>query len=141
MDPLLKKMTWKEGLNIQVWNIPEELGSKLELWKKEGLIDNAKKPDFLLGFVKSPEELSMVFNKMLIHLPNDEQLWIAYPKKSSKKYKATINRDSGWAELGVHNFEGVRQIAIDDDWSALRFRKIEHIKTMTRKFSVKDQKK
>jgi hypothetical protein len=141
MDPLLKKMTWKEGLNIQVWNIPEELGCKLELWKKEGLIDNVKKPDFLLGFVKSPEELSMVFNQMRVHLPNDEQLWIAYPKKNSKKYKATINRDSGWAELGAHNFEGVRQIAIDDDWSALRFRKIVHIKTMTRKFSVKDQKK
>ncbi|MDG1276314.1 MAG: hypothetical protein P8O16_03470 [Algoriphagus sp.] len=76
---------------------------------------------------------------MLAFLSDDQQLWIAYPKKTSKKYKATINRDSGWGELEAHDFEGVRQIAIDEDWSALRFRKIKYIKTMNRKFSTKDQ--
>jgi hypothetical protein len=35
----------------------------------------------------------------------------------------------------------IRQIAIDDDWSALRFRKPEHIKTMTRKFAVTEKGK
>ncbi len=25
MDPLLKKMTWKDGMNIQIWNAPPEL--------------------------------------------------------------------------------------------------------------------
>ena len=29
-------------------------------------------------------------------------------------------------------FEGVWQVAIDEDWSALRFRRIEYIKKMTR---------
>ena len=30
-------------------------------------------------------------------------------------------------------YEPVRQVAIDEDWSALRFRKVEFIKTMNRK--------
>ena len=30
----------------------------------------------------------------------------------------------------------MRQVAIDEDWSALRFRKVEHIKTMTRSFAA-----
>jgi hypothetical protein len=29
-------------------------------------------------------------------------------------------------------FEPVRMVAIDADWSALRFRRVEHIKSMTR---------
>jgi hypothetical protein len=58
---------------------------------------------------------------------------MAYPKGSSKKYKASINRDSGWESLGQHGFEGVRQVALDENWSALRFRKVEFIKVMTRK--------
>lgn len=139
MDALLKKMTWKEGMNIKVWNAPLEFLDTLNAWKNEGWIDSSSKPDFLLGFVQSEIELHEVFASMHPFLIGDEQLWLAYPKKSSKKYKATINRDSGWGELGKHDLEGVRQIAIDEDWSALRFRKIQYIKTMTRSFSTKNQ--
>lgn len=126
-------------MNIRVWNSPPEFNTKLKSWKEAGVIDSDKKPDFLLGFVQSSEELHIVFNQMLAFLALDEQLWIAYPKKTSRKYTATINRDSGWGELGKHELEGVRQIALDEDWSALRFRKIEFIKKMTRSFSTKKQ--
>jgi hypothetical protein len=34
--------------------------------------------------------------------------------------------------LGDAGFEPVRQVAIDEDWSALRFRRVEYIKSMTR---------
>ncbi len=30
MDPLLKKMNWKEGMKIRVWNIPKELSELVE---------------------------------------------------------------------------------------------------------------
>jgi hypothetical protein len=85
MDELLKKMTWKEGLNIRVWNSPPEFNPKLKSWQGAGIIDLEKNPDFLLGFVQSPEELNIVFNQMLAFLANDEQLWIACTKKSIKK--------------------------------------------------------
>ena len=44
-----------------------------------------------------------------------------------------INRDKGWDILGAYNFEAVRQVAVDENWSAIRFRKVEYIKKMTRK--------
>ena len=62
----------------------------------------------------------------------DAIVWFAYPKGTSKRYKSEINRDTGWQALGQAGFEPVRAVAIDEDWSALRFRRVEFIKTMTR---------
>jgi hypothetical protein len=59
-------------------------------------------------------------------------LWVAYPKKASKRYSSDVGRDDSFQPLGDLGFEGVRQIAVDDDWSALRFRRAEHIKAMKR---------
>jgi hypothetical protein len=64
--------------------------------------------------------------------PGDAVVWVAYPKGTSKRYRSDLNRDSGWASLGAAGFEPVRQVAIDEDWSALRFRRVEFIKSMTR---------
>jgi hypothetical protein len=59
-------------------------------------------------------------------------IWFAYPKGSSQQYACDFNRDTGWAALGAAGFEPVRQVAIDADWSALRFRRAAFVKTMTR---------
>ena len=57
-------------------------------------------------------------------------------KKSSKNYKCDFERDSGWDILGEHGFEPVRIVAIDEDWSALRFRRVEFIKKISRRKSM-----
>ncbi len=140
MDPLLKKMNWKEGMKIRIWNVPIDLLELVETWKKEGLMASEKeKPDFMLAFVQTEEEVGKYFLQMHGLSPEDESIWLAYPKGTSKRYKSQINRDKGWKYLGQFEYEGVRQIAIDEDWSALRFRKVRFIKTMTRKFSLKNQ--
>lgn len=141
MDPILKKMTWKEGMNIQIWNAPPELKDLISSWEKEDLINPKLAADFMIAFVQTESEVNTYFFKMQKFAQEDQQLWMAYPKGSSKRYKAEINRDSGWAYLGEFDYEGVRQIAINEDWSALRFRNKKHIKKTTRKFSVNDQKK
>ena len=38
-----------------------------------------------------------------------------------RKYRCGFNRDSGWAAPGAAGLEPVRMVAIDADWSALRF--------------------
>jgi hypothetical protein len=45
-------------------------------------------------------------------------VWVAYPKGG----RADINRDSLWPILAEVDMRPVSQIAIDDVWSALRFR-------------------
>jgi hypothetical protein len=42
--------------------------------------------------------------------------------------------------MGQYGMEGVRMVAIDEDWSALRFRKVDFIKNFTRKFAALSEK-
>ena len=87
---------------------------------------------FLLAFVTKREEISRLAKVIGTKAERDAIIWMAYPKGSSKRYKCDFNRDTGWSPLGTVGFEGVRQVAIDEDWSALRFRRVEYIKRMTR---------
>ncbi len=140
MDALLKKMNFKEGMKIRIWNAPEEMLPSIRRWEEKNLIaKRSEKSDFMLAFVYSKEEVDQYFEEMHALAPEDEALWVAYPKGTSKKYKVKINRDSGWGKAGQLDYEAVRQIAIDEDWSVLRFRKVRYIKTLTRKFSAKNQ--
>ena len=53
-------------------------------------------------------------------------------KSRRKKYKTDISRDNGRQLLGDLGFEDVRMVAIDDDWSARRFHRVEFVKSMQR---------
>lgn len=87
---------------------------------------------FVLAFAEMKSDLTKRIDSVKDHLTEDAVLWFAYPKKSSKQYRSDITRDQGWQPLGDLGFEGVRQVAIDADWSALRFRQARHIKTLKR---------
>ncbi|SEG07980.1 hypothetical protein SAMN03080598_02422 [Algoriphagus boritolerans DSM 17298 = JCM 18970] len=132
-------MYFKEGMKIRIWNAPIDLNALFKAWGEEGFLAKSnEKPTFLLAFVQTEEEVEKYFTEMHALSSEDEAIWMAYPKGTSKKYKPQINRDSGWKAVGNLDYEGVRQIAIDEDWSALRFRKLKFIKTLTRSFSTKD---
>ena len=45
-------------------------------------------------------------------------LWFAYPKGG----RTDINRDSLWPIVAEHGLRPITQVAIDETWSALRFR-------------------
>ena len=88
--------------------------------------------EFSLAFVTKQKEVDTLGKAIGKKAKDDAVVWFAYPKGSSKKYKNEISRDTGWDVLGKAGFEPVRMVAIDEDWSALRFRRAEFIKTMTR---------
>lgn len=48
-------------------------------------------------------------------------LWVAYPKGG----RADINRDTLWPILAEHGLRPVSQVALDETWSALRFRPLK----------------
>jgi hypothetical protein len=52
------------------------------------------------------------------HVTAPSTFWVAYPKAN----RTDINRDSVWPILGEHGLRPNGQVAIDDVWSALRFR-------------------
>jgi len=47
--------------------------------------------------------------------------WVAYPKAN----KADINRDTLWPILAERGMRPISQVAIDETWSALRFRALK----------------
>ena len=54
-------------------------------------------------------------------LAKPEYLWFCYPKGG----RADINRDSLWPMVAEHGVRPITQIAIDETWSALRFRPLK----------------
>jgi len=133
MTPLFKKLNLAETRCIHVLNAPESF--EQELRALEGVDVNRQARGrivFALAFVKTTQEVEVATEQLVQAAEGDAQLWMVYPKGSSKKYKCEFNRDTGWKALGEAGYEPVRQVAIDEDWSALRFRKAEFIRTMTR---------
>ena len=135
MTPLFKKMNFKNQERVVVLNHPEEFATHYEdmqTFTKMTTRASAKQIEFALLFAENRKALNQLFAKVKDKLSDDVALWISFPKKSSKKYKSDINRDQGWEELGKADFESVKIIAIDEDWSALRFRRVKHIKEIKR---------
>lgn len=136
-DHIIKKLQFKIQPIALILAAPPEFKTVIDYWKKttsiETDIDTKKKYPFALGFVKTESDVKKLGAAIIKQLEDDAVFWMAYPKKTSKKYIATITRDSGWESLGILGFEGVSMIAIDDDWSAFRFRKAEHIGSMIRR--------
>ena len=95
---------------------------------RDGHLDRLPKLNFSLAFVTKQKEVDALAKSITGRAEGDAVIWFAYPKGTSKNYKSEINRDSGWRALNTTGFEGMRMAAIDDDWSALRFRRTELIK-------------
>lgn len=136
MTPLFKKLNFKNQSDILILNAPESFQKDLEEMKAfTKVITNyagIKQIDFVMVFAVKQKEIDQSIKKIAPKLNGDAIIWYCYPKGTSKKYTCEFNRDNGWAALGAYNLEGVRLVAIDEDWSALRFRKLEYIKTMIR---------
>lgn len=137
MNQIFSKLNHKEGQTIYVLNSPAEFESVLATLSAEIPVKKEIKPDdeveFVLVFATRRDELDGFISKVAPCLKGDALLWMAYPKGTSKKYKCDFNRDNCWDLFKPYNMLPVRQIAIDEDWSALRFRKEEFIKKLTRK--------
>lgn len=129
-----KKLNLKQEDEIWVLNAPAEFSDAMHAapCHINTLYDGFAPIHFALLFATRQDELNTLIPHIAGMLEGDAILWIAYPKQSSKRYTCDFNRDTGWAMLGQYQLEPVRQIAINDDWSALRFRKIEYIKNFKR---------
>lgn len=132
-----KKLNFKEEAHLFSANIPKELEQELAWLKALSTSEPAEEIDLALIFVQKVKDLNDWIDLMSPRLKGDAKLWFAYPKKSSKNYKSEITRDSGWTKIGDYEMEPVRQIALNEDWSALRFRKLAYIKTLSRRESMR----
>ena len=142
MNPIFKKLNFKDQPEIVVDNAPDSifpvLDEMTQLTQLKTSVTDASGISFAMAFVTKQQEVDLLTQQFAEKMAGDGLLWMVYPKGSSKRYKCDFNRDTGWETLGKQGFEPVRMVAIDEDWSALRFRRAEYIKTMTRSSAISD---
>lgn len=110
MSDLARKLQLKEP-SIRVVNRPPGVAPDLPV---------ADDAEAVLVFVNDAGELDAHGGVAVAAARKDALAWIAYPKGGQRG--TDLNRDILWARLAGEGIRPVRQIAIDEVWSALRFR-------------------
>ncbi len=132
MDDILKKLKYGSQGRIAVLNAPDEFRERISGLLPDVMIDteiNARYLyDFMIAFTPGSPDVEKIGPACIHNLSDDGKLWMAYPKGTSRKYVSDINRDRGWNTVEETGFRRVGQVAIDNDWSALRFRNVKYVK-------------
>jgi len=129
---IFQKLNLKAQREIAVLNVPASFEAEVAQLKGIKILRDVRKPtaiQFALAFVTQQSELNRLSRILADGSEGDALLWFAYPKGTSKRYSCDFNRDTGWQVIRKAGFDSVRQVAIDEDWSALRFRRAEYVKT------------
>ena len=136
MNAVFKKLNLKDQKSVVILNAPDSFEETIADISSERdvrrLIDDLQEIEFIMAFVIRQTEIDALVPQIAPILKGDAVIWMCYPKGTSKKYKCDFNRDTGWKIMGEFDMEPVRMVAIDEDWSALRFKKVDFIKTMKR---------
>ena len=122
------KLNYKSQDPVLFVNAPASFNS--ELMELDGLgarvhanPETGVRYGFILAFAKDAAELEKVADICLPCMADGAVLWFCFPKQSSKTIKSDINRDKLADLLALRHLQPNRNVAVDDDWSALRFRR------------------
>lgn len=89
--------------------------------------------DVVFVWVHNVAELEALAGAAVAAYGRGRALWFAYPKRTSRLAQ-DLSRDHGWKVLADQDIHAVTQVAIDADYSALRWRHRDEIATFTRRF-------
>jgi hypothetical protein len=109
-----KKLQLKDGQTIAV------LGEHAAVNLTSRLVD-ADEADAVLLFITNEAQLRKNLRFLKTSAAKGTLTWIAYPK--AKKLDTDVNRDIIRQIANENELDPVRQIAIDDTWSALRLKR------------------
>lgn len=131
MGSVFEKLNLGSRQEMVVLDAPESFRAelaKLPVMTIHHHLESVAEVSFWLAFVTRKSAVEKLAPEISRRARGDAIVWFAYPKGTSKKYTCDFNRDTGWASLKKLGFDTVRAVAIDEDWTALRFRRKELIK-------------
>jgi len=125
---LTAKLQLKEGQRLTTLNPPEGYVERLARELPEIRVHGqcADPAEAVLLFVSSLGEAERLLPEGIRAVKGEGLLWVAYPKGSSG-VKTDINRDTLWEASKPTGWRPVRQVAVDEVWSAIRFRPAERL--------------
>ena len=112
------KLQIKPGASVLVGNAPE--GFALDLPESARRAGTGEQADAVLVFVRDSSEVEVHSAPFVEAARRDAIAYIAYPKAG--QLGTDLNRDVLWDMLRRKGLRGVRQVSLDDVWSAMRFR-------------------
>jgi aryl carrier-like protein len=125
IQTLLEKLQLQDEKNLLIQGLPSSIEKqfvKLTFSKNVTPLLKSRKIDFALVFAVSQKQLVDILKEVIPALQEDAKFWIAYPKLTSK-IASDLSRDKNWDFVSDYGFEAVRMIALDNVWSAGRFKK------------------
>jgi hypothetical protein len=108
------KLQLKPGQSVAVLNPPPGL-----VLPEVVVAATAADADAVVAFVVRQDDLGSA-EQAVAAARADRLAWIGYPKGG--QLGTDLNRDRLVAAMADHGVQPVRQVSIDDTWSALRFR-------------------
>ncbi|CAK9065481.1 unnamed protein product [Durusdinium trenchii] len=116
MSSLFQKLQLKPGMRLTVSGAPPEMAKiKNELTRSAGT-SKSELPSAQLYFVKSCAQIKKLAPSAAKKAGSEGLLWIAYPKKSSKKYQSDVGRDDSFSAFGKLSYEKVEKPL--ESWTA-----------------------
>lgn len=126
-EALVRKLQLKPGMRVMVLNAPEGYLDRLTPLPQDAVLVEQAPADWVLVFVRNKVEVDSLAPRGLEAVKREGVLWLCYPKGGAKAgsldgVKVDINRDKGWDVVYATGWGPVASVAIDDQWTALRWR-------------------
>jgi hypothetical protein len=118
---LVKKLLLKPGMRAMVINAPAGYLDRITPLPEGVTLVDGGPVDWVQVFLRDKAEVDALAPHGIEALKAQGVLWLCYPKGGAKA-GTDINRDKGWDVVVQAGWSGVTQIAVDEQWSALRFR-------------------
>lgn len=117
---LATKLQMKPGRSVALLGVPD--GVEIDVPPGDRT-DAPAEADAVMLFVRGAADLSTEDGAAVVEAARRDALaWVAYPKAG--RLGTDLDRDSLNTLMTERGVRGVRQVAVDDTWSALRFRPV-----------------
>jgi len=125
---LAKRLRIRPGQMVLAVNAPADYAERLGALPEGARIVTRGDParaDHVHVFVRDSGDLARLGPRAIAGARGGAIIWIAYPKRTSG-VATDLTRDRGW-EAVTDEIDAVSQVAVDDTWSALRFRPVAEV--------------
>ena len=114
---LASKLQIKRGMSVALVNVPAGLMATIA---PEAAAEDEFAADVLIFFARDTTEFKAASQHLAEAVRRDALTWLAYPK--GRQLGTDLNRDIVREALATQGAQTVRQVSLDDVWSALRLR-------------------
>jgi hypothetical protein len=114
---LAGKLQLKPGQSVSIVNAPADAALDLA---DQPVADRASAADAVIVYCTNQKELEQLRDDVVAPASRDALTWVAYPK--ARQLDTDLNRDVLAELVRAHGVQPVRQVSLDDVWSALRLR-------------------